>query len=303
MYPEESKSSNFGKLKYAVISPVRNEAEYIEQTIQSMISQTIKPCEWIVVNDGSTDGTEDIIERYLATYPWMKLVNREDRGFRQRGGGVVRAFYDGYEALSCQDYEFIVKLDGDLSFEPTYFEQLLGEFATRPRLGIAGGGCYVYTGDNWALEGNDPRHVRGPTKVYRRVCFEAIGGLVPSLGWDGIDEWKARILGWEVMSFLDLKVRHHRPLGSGTGKLRSKIEMGRAAYFMGYHPLFMLARGVRRMVDRPYVLGGLAILWGYFGDWLKRREQVNDPAMIRFLRQHQLKRLGLVRVRPAGDYL
>jgi biofilm PGA synthesis N-glycosyltransferase PgaC len=289
--------------KYVVITPVRNEAEFIERTIQSMLSQTIEPCEWIIANDGSSDGTREIIERYLATHPWIKLVNRKDRGFRQRGGGVVRAFYDGFEALTCQDYEFIVKLDGDLSFEPNYFEQLLAAFTTRPRLGIAGGSCYVRTGDGGVLEANDPHHVRGATKVYRRTCFEAIGGLVPSLGWDGIDEWKARMLGWEVRSFPDLKVLHYRPLGTGTGKLRSKIEMGRAAYFIGYHPLFMLARGIRRMADKPYVLGGLAMLWGYFGDWLKRREQVNDPAMIRFVRHNQLKRLGLVRVRPTEDRL
>jgi len=285
-------SEQDGGSEFVVVTPVRNEAEFIELTIQSMLAQTVKPREWIIVNDGSTDDTEEIVTRYLPTCPWIRLVNREDRGFRQRGGGVVRAFYDGFEALDCQDYEFIVKLDGDLSFEPTYFEQVLAEFTARPRLGIAGGGCYVRAGDDWTLEAADVHHVRGATKVYRRVCFEAIGGLVPGLGWDGIDEWKARMLGWEVRSFLDLKVLHHRGVGMGSGKLKGKVEMGRAAYFMGYHPLFMLVRGARRMADRPYILGGLAILWGYFGDWLKRQERLDDPAMVRFLRHDQLKRLG-----------
>jgi len=184
-----------------------------------------------------------------------------------------------------------VKKDCDLSFEATYFERLLERFAAMPELGIAGGECYTFTKGVWISEG--AHHVRGSTKVYRRECFEAMGGLERSLGWDGVDVWKARMLGWKTVCFNDLKVLHLRPIGNATGEIKSKFEEGRAAYFIGYHPLFILARGLRHMISRPYVLGGLAMLGGYFGDWLKRRERVDDPELINYVRKAQLRAFTL----------
>ncbi len=288
---------------YVVITPVRNEAAFIGRTIDSMIAQTVRPAQWVIVNDGSTDDTADIVRAHIAGHPWIRLIQRPDRGFRQRGGGVIKAFNAGYAALTITDYHFIVKLDGDVSFAPDYFERLLARFTAQPRLGIAGGTCYVQDGKTWKPEGTDPTHVRGATKMYRRACFEDIGGLVAHLGWDGVDEWQARTRGWQAQSFLDIPIYHHRTTGGAGGFLQGRIEQGRAAYYMGYHPLFMLARGVRRMADRPFVLGGLSLLWGYASDWLRQRKQVNDPAMIHFLRQNQLKRLGLAPRRPIGDHL
>lgn len=281
---------------YVVISPVRNEAAFIRDTINSMVAQTILPAQWIIVDDGSTDDTAEIVRSYMTQYPWIYLVQRADRGRRQRGGGVVDAFNDGYKALTITNYQFIVKLDGDVSFAPNYFEQLLTQFAAQPHLGIGGGNCYVNQNGLWTPEETDQTHVRGATKMYRRACFEAIGGLVAYLGWDGIDEWQARTRGWQVQSFLDIIIYHHRITGAATGLLRGRIEQGRAAYFMGYHPLFMLFRSMRRMVEPPLILGGLALWWGYAGDWLRWREQINDPLMIQFLQKNQLQRLGLARV-------
>lgn len=261
-----------------------------------MTAQTARPAQWIIVDDGSTDDTVDIVRTHIAGYTWIRLIQRPDRGFRQRGGGVIEAFNAGYVALTITDYHFIVKLDGDVSFAPDYFERLLAQFALQPRLGIAGGTCYVQDGEAWKPEEADPTHVRGATKMYRRACFEDIGGLVVHLGWDGVDEWQARTRGWQVQGFPNIPIYHHRATGSaGGGLVKGSIEHGRAAYYMGYHPLFMLARGIRRMADRPPVLKGLGLLWGYFSDWLHRRERVDDPAMIRFLRQNQLRRLKLSR--------
>jgi biofilm PGA synthesis N-glycosyltransferase PgaC len=284
--------------KYSVITPVRDEAEFIEKTIHSMIHQTIKPSEWVIVNDGSTDGTAEIVARYAAEHPWIKLVNRADRGARQRGKGVVEAFYVGYGTLA-PDYDVIVKLDADLSFEPNYFEALLRAFASNPRLGITGGGVYEkQDGKNWVLY-SYTEQVRGPTKVYRRACFEAIGGLVPALGWDRIDEWKALLLGWEVQSFPELKVFHYRATGAATGRIKSRIEQGYESHYMGYHPLFLIARGVRHMFHRPYVVGGLAMIVAYFIAGLRRRERLPDPAVIRFIRHTQMRQLiGLLGGRP-----
>jgi len=292
MYPGELKSSDFGQPgKYAVISPVRNEAQFVEKTIQAMINQTVKPSEWIIVNDGSTDGTEEIVARYAARYPWIRLINRQDRGYRQRGPGVVDAFYEGFGQITHTDYDVVVKLDGDLSFEPNYFEELLDQFAANPKLGIASGQPYVFDGREWVTEKPLIPCTYGPTKLYRRECFEAMGGIPRSLGWDGIDDWKARMLGWQIVSFEHLRVLHHRTWGAATGSVKGRVEQGQGAYFMGYHPLYMLLRCVRRMVDRPYVIGGLLMMWGYIAAWLTGRERINDHELIRYLRRTQLKLL------------
>ena len=292
----EQKNSTVGQLgKYAVISPVRNEAQYIEQTIQSMVNQTVQPSEWIIVNDCSTDETAEIVATYAERHPWLKLVNRdkrEDKGDRQRGKGVVDTFYFGHERLTCQDYEFIIKLDGDVSFEPDFFEFLLRQFASNPRLGIAGGGLYERVdGQNWSLV-SAPDTVSGPAKMYRRACIEEIGGLVPALGWDGIDEWQALTLGWKVRSFDEFKVLHLRIMGDATGTLKSKIEQGYGAHYMGYHPLYMIARGIRHTFRRPYLIGGIMLVAAYVTAKLRGREQFPDPSVIRYVRRTQSRQVA-----------
>lgn len=288
--------------KYAVISPVKDEAAFIELTLNSMIEQTIRPSVWVIVNDGSRDDTETIVKKYAQKHNWIKLINRPDSGgIRKRGQGVVEAFYSGYDTLS-EHYDFIVKLDGDVSFKPDYFESLLEKFYADPQLGIAGGGLYEKPdGNNWVLY-TTRDHVRGCTKVYRRACFEAIGGLVPSMGWDGIDEWKALAKGWKVQSFLHLKIYHYRFTGAATGYLKSFVEQGYGAYRMGYHPLFMIARGIRRMTDKPFVIGGAAMIASYFRAWVKREEMLADASVVRFVRETQVKKLaGLFTGKPIHE--
>jgi glycosyltransferase involved in cell wall biosynthesis len=289
---------NVLELNYAVVTPVRNEAEYIEMTIRSMVQQTIKPTEWVIVDDGSTDGTCDIVNQYRSGNPWIKLVHRKDRGKRQRGRGVVEAFYDGYNTLQ-KDFNFIVKLDSDLSFECHYFESLLKQFAINPHLGVTGGAVYEkLDGKHWVLQSHRD-HVRGPTKVYRKACFEAIGGLAPTLGWDGLDEWKALSKGWEVQSFMDLKVYHYRITGGATGLIKSRVEQGQGAYCMSYHPLFLIARGIGQLPKKPYIIGGIAMTLAYFMAFLQGRERISDPAVKKFIRNTQLKKLaGLLSGKP-----
>jgi len=292
---EESNTKSPDEMKYTVISPVRNEAQYIEQTIQAMVSQTVTPCEWVIVNDGSTDETVEIVTRYTRLYPWLRLVHRderEDKGDRQRGRGVVDTFYFGFNRITAQDYGFIVKLDGDVSFPPNYFEFLLQKFAGNPELGIAGGGLYErIDGENWTLCSSKD-HVGGPAKMYRRSCFEAMGGLVPALGWDGLDEWQALSLGWKVESFEALKILHYRVMGMATGALKSKIEMGYGAYIMGYHSLYLIARGIRHMFTWPYLIGGIAMIMAYFVAWVQGRERLPDPSVVRYIHRTQLRQLS-----------
>jgi biofilm PGA synthesis N-glycosyltransferase PgaC len=287
--PVDKRHAN--SLSYVIITPVRNEAAFLEQTLHSVTMQTVRPAEWIIVNDGSTDETGDIVARYTVHHPWIRLINRADRGYRQRGAGVVEAFYDGFNQITHTDYDVVVKLDGDLSFEPDYFEELLKQFAANPRLGIASGQPYVFNGKEWAKETPLIPCTYGPTKLYRRECFEAIGGLPRSLGWDGIDDWKAQLCGWQIESFEYLRVLHHRNYGEATGALTSRVEQGQGAYFMRYHPFYMLARSVKRMANKPWVIGGLMMLWGYLKAWLTGRERIDDPELIRYLRQTQMRAL------------
>jgi biofilm PGA synthesis N-glycosyltransferase PgaC len=277
--------------RYVVISPVKNEEKYIKLTIDSMIRQTLKPVVWVIVNDGSQDETETIIRKYAEDYSWIKLVNRPISAVRKRGKGVIEAFYAGYETLDLE-YDFIVKLDGDLSFEPNYFESLLREFEKDPKLGIAGGALYEKPdGKKWAMYTYSDE-VRGCTKIYRCACFEAIGGLVSAMGWDGIDEWTALSLGWKVRSFFDYKVYHYRFTGSATSLLHNCIELGDAAYRIGYHPLFIIARGISRMFDRPYVIGGMAMITEFFKAGLEGRKRLSNTSVIQYIHKIQMRQLG-----------
>ncbi len=298
MAPTDTLLSNpnlSGASRYVVVSPVKDEAAFIDATIHSMIVQTICPVAWVIVNDGSRDETEAIVRKYAQEYPWIRLVNRQATAVRKRGRGVVEAFYAGFETIH-EEYDFIVKLDGDLTFEPDYFEALLGEFNQDAQLGIAGGGLYEKPdGKSWVLYTVED-HVRGCTKIYRKSCFVAIGGLVPAMGWDGIDEWKALYAGWKIKSFLEQKIYHYRFTGAATGYIKSFIEQGGGAYRMGYHPIYMIARGIHCMGDRPYVIGGIAIIGAYFGAMIQRQEMLADTAVIHFIRQRQMKKLaGLIR--------
>lgn len=276
---------------YVVITPVRDEEAFLPATIESMIRQTVLPREWVIVDDGSKDKTGTIIQDYASRYPWIKAVRRKDRGFRKSGGGVVDAFNDGYRALSSGDWEFIAKFDGDLTFEPDYFEKCFGEFERDPKLGVGGGViCYITDGVK-RLEEVPAFHVRGATKIYRKACWDGIGGYWPAPGWDTMDEVKANSLGWSTRSFGDLHLIHHRVTGTADGLWGGLVKYGRANYICGYHPIFMIGKCVRRLGAKPFILGSVALMYGYVTGYLNRIPQVDDPVAIAYLRRQQLNRL------------
>jgi glycosyltransferase involved in cell wall biosynthesis len=279
--------------KYVIISPVRDEEAYIEKTIKSVLAQTILPAEWVIVNDGSSDKTESIIGRYGENYNWIKPRHRENRGFRKAGGGVIEAFYDGYNLLANKNWRFIVKLDGDLSFQSDYFERCFENFDANPKLGIGGGMIYHIVDGNLKAEPNPLFHVRGATKIYKSDCWSAIGGLIKAPGWDTIDEVKANMLGWQTRSFPDLRVMHYRYTGAEDGSWRNAVKNGRASYISGYHPLFIFAKCVRRLARKPYLIGSLGLFWGFISSYMKKIPQVDDPRLINYLRREQVKRLLL----------
>jgi poly-beta-1,6-N-acetyl-D-glucosamine synthase len=282
---------NARTVKYVVITPVRDEEAFLPAAIESMIQQTNLPAEWIIVNDGSRDNTGKIIDSYAQRFPWIHAVHREDRGFRKSGGGVVDAFNDGYNTVSCSDWEFIVKFDGDLTFAPDYFEKCFEQFERDPKLGIGGGMICHKIGGVQQVEEAPTFHVRGATKIYRRACWQGIAGLWPAPGWDTIDEVKANSLGWSTRSFRELHLLHHRPTGKADGLWGGCVKYGRANYICGYHPLFMFLKCLRRLKQNPPLLGSIGLMYGYISGYLKNIPQVNDPVAIAYLRRQQINRL------------
>lgn len=275
---------------YVVITPARDEEPRLALTIGSMLAQTLRPAEWVIVNDGSSDSTAAIIHDYSQRYPWIRGLERPDRGRRLPGAGVVEAFYEGYHSLQCRNWEFLVKLDADLSFAPNFFQQALEHFHARPRLGIGGAHLHLMANGLPQPEKGPRFHVRGATKIYRRRCWEAIGGIVAAPGWDTVDEVRASMLGWSSESFPDLAALHHRPTG-GAGRWRDMIKRGQGSYVAGYHPLFVAARCLRHLGAKPYVLGSLGMGAGFISGYLGRVGVQRDPALVRYVHQQQWSRL------------
>jgi biofilm PGA synthesis N-glycosyltransferase PgaC len=278
-------------VRYVIITPVRDEQQYLRSTIENVMAQTILPVEWVIVNDGSTDGTGDIIDDYAGRVPWIHAVHRSNRGFRKSGGGVVEAFNDGYNALRCPDWDFIVKLDGDLTFAPDYFGRCFEHFRNEPRLGIGGGDIYHDICGDLKREVNPRFHVRGATKIYKRDCWKAIVKLWQGPGWDTIDEVKANMLGWNTQSFPELRLLHHRITGSADGWWRDGVKHGLVCYISGYHPIFVAASCLYRLTRRPYILRSFSICFGFFKGYLTRVQRVNDTRLITYIRSQQLNRI------------
>jgi len=278
---------------YVVITPLRDEEEHLPKTIASMVSQTLRPQKWIMVNDGSTDQTAGIIDRAAREHPWIQALHRADRGFRKAGGGVIEAFYDGYRMVAGDPWEFLVKLDGDLSFAPSYFQACLGRLREDAKLGIGGGTiCSVASGgERPEAQGDPPFHVRGATKIYRRACWEAIGGLLKAPGWDTLDEVKANMLGWTTYSFAELKLTHYRFSGEADGSWKNWVKNGRANYITGYHPAFMLCKCVSRVWQRPYGLAAAGLFFGFLSGYFKNVPRVQDRDLIKYIRGQQIRRL------------
>jgi glycosyltransferase involved in cell wall biosynthesis len=286
-----------------VISPAKDEAKYIERTIASMAAQTLRPALWVIVDDGSTDRTGEIAEEAARVHPWIKVVRRKS-GQRRVGPGVIEAFYEGLSHAELKDFDFVCKLDADLEFDPGYFAELIRRFAADPRLGTASGKTHIPVGDEFVLERTGDEFSHGVAKLYRRECFEEIGGFVREVMWDGIDCHRCRMLGWKAVSYDEpaLAIKHLRQMGSSHRSVyHGRMRWGRGQYFMGTHPLYLAGITAYRCFERPWVLGGLCIFAGYVDSWLRRRPRYDDPAFRQFLHQWQLRELRqrLLRRPPA----
>ncbi|MDQ3776798.1 MAG: glycosyltransferase [Pseudomonadota bacterium] len=279
--------------RYIVITPARDEEGNIGHTIRSMVGQTRPPALWVIVNDGSTDQTANIIDVAAQEHSWILPVHRADRRFRQPGGGVVEAFYDGYCRIPAEPWDFLVKLDADLSFDTDYFERCLQKFADDPKLGIGGGLICQQVDGNLVCEspGDPSFHVRGATKIYRHDCWAEIGGLLRAPGWDTIDELTANMLGWTTRTFKDVPLKHHRYTGSADGTWKNYVKFGLANYITGYHPLFMALKCLKRCGHKPYLVGAVGLWWGFCRGYLKRVTRVDDAELIRYVRRQQFNKI------------
>lgn len=278
------------RVKYCIITPCRDEEDFVHRTVESVLQQTLQPCEWVIVDDGSTDGTPGILEGYASKHPWIRVLRRKNRGFRTTGGGA-EAFLEGYRSLETTDWDYLVNLDGDLTFEPDYFERCFEKFDQMPRLGIGGGTIYDKVGNTLRLEKAPAFHVRGGTKIYRRECWHALGGILNGLGWDTADEIKANQLGWTTYTFPDLKLIHHRMTGGSWGAWGNAAKNGEANYIVGYHPLFFGVKCMRQMFRRPVFVGAFGHIYGYIRGVCRRSPRVGDPALRAYVRRQQLRRL------------
>ena len=277
--------------RYVIVTPARDEEQNIEELIRSLAAQTCLPTEWIVVNDGSKDKTAEILEKYATEFPWLHVYHLRDRGHREPGGGVIRAFAYGLSHLQTKDWDFIVKLDGDLSFAPDYFDSCFEEFRKDPTLAVGGGTTWYEWAGSLRADVVPNFHVRGASKIYRRAFWDVMGGLPAVPGWDTIDELKANLLGWTTRTFPNVRILHRRPTGSADGVWRNWFKNGRANYITGYHPIFMMVKCAKRISEKPYVAGAFALFCGFASGYMRRLPQVADKELIRYVRREQVRRL------------
>ena len=280
-----------GLPSYAVVSPVRDEAEHLARTADCMVAQTHRPSQWIIVDDGSTDDTAAIAGSYATAHDWIQVVRGGGHRERARGAPIVRAFKRGQSELKIRP-DITVKLDGDLFFASHYFEWVAETFARDPAAGIVGGVAHIHDGAQWVPDGRVSHHVNGVAKAYRTSCLEDMGGLPESMGWDGIDEYSARARGWKIYVLSELAILHYRLRGSKQPWYRARWEEGRGNHYMGYVPAFLALRaGYRMIVERPPVLGGLVLAAGFAYHQLTGAPQVSDTAAVELLKEEQRARM------------
>jgi poly-beta-1,6-N-acetyl-D-glucosamine synthase len=280
------------QLRYIVVTPARNEERFIEMTLQSMVSQTCRPLKWVIVSDGSTDRTDDIVQKYCDRHSWIELIRMPDRKERHFAG-KVHAFTAGYDRVKDRDFDIVGNLDADVSFEPDHFEFLIGQMQVRPELGVAGApfreGTFQYDYRYSSIE-----NVWGGCQLFRRACYEAIGGYQPIKGGciDHVAVVSARFHGWKTLTFPERVCVHHRVMGTAEqSNLKARFKVGRKDYTVGNHPLWELFRAAYQMSKRPLVIGGLALGLGYLWAFVTKIEVPLSRDLVNFVRREQMIRL------------
>jgi glycosyltransferase involved in cell wall biosynthesis len=279
---------------YVLITPARNEAQFIELTIKSVVAQTVRPIKWVIVSDGSTDGTDEIVGRYAADHPWIELVRSPERCERHFAGKVY-AFNAGYARLEGANYEVIGSLDADISFDEEYFSFLLRKLTQDSTLGLIGT-PFKEESSNQTYDYRfvSIEHVSGACQVFRRQCFEDIGGYTPikSGGVDYIMVVTARMKGWKTRTFTGKVCVHHREMGTAQhSAVTARFRSGLKDYAFGNHPIWEMSRMIYQSTKRPFVLGGAALMSGYLWAAIRHVERPVSRELVAFSRREQIQRL------------
>jgi glycosyltransferase involved in cell wall biosynthesis len=295
---------------YVIITPARNEARFIELTLKSMVAQKLRPLRWVIVSDGSTDGTDEIISQYTADNPWIEMLRMPERAERHFAGKVF-AFNAGFDRVKHLDFDIIGNLDADVSFEPEHFKFLIGKMGEAPELGVAGApfreGTYQYDYRFTNIE-----NVWGGCQLFRRECFEEIGGYMPLKGGcvDHVAVISARLHGWQTRTFTEEVCLHHRQMGTAlAGGLKARFKFGIKDYSVGNHPFWEGCRTLYQMTQRPFVIGGLALGSGYAWSLVRRTKIPLSSELVAFVRHEQMQRLkkflvgklGVTKIRVAVE--
>ena len=293
----------YQQYSYVLITPARNEAAYIENTILSVISQTVLPIKWVIVSDGSTDETDKIVSSYASTNAWIELVRMPEHRDRQFAA-KVHCFNAGYDKLQGLKYDVIGNLDADITFEKDYFEFLLGKFYENPELGVAGTPFVEGNEKTYDYRYTNIEHVSGACQLFRRQCYKEIGGYTPIRG-GGID-WvavtTARMKGWKTQTFTDKVCFHHRPMGTAGGsELGAAFKHGVKDYYLGNHPLWQLFRTTYQITRKPYILYGSALFLGYTWALVRQLKRPVPSELVEFVRYEQMQRLQRFFLKASAD--
>jgi glycosyltransferase involved in cell wall biosynthesis len=270
-------------LTYAVVTPAHNERTNIGMLAECLIAQAVPPARWLIVDDGSTDGTPDVTRAIAGQHEWVSVLEIEPLGDQARGGPVVRSFMAGVVALGTLP-DVVVKMDADVTIEPDYFAKLLAAFAENPKLGISSGVCYELEDGAWKPIFGTRSHVWGATRSYRRECLDVVFPLEEREGWDELDALAARLAGWETLLVPDLPFLHHRKMGERDGTVTVWLRQGETAHYMGYRPSYLLARTAYRVVREPQAA---MMLVGWARAALRREPRLPDARIRRYLRDQQ----------------
>ena len=277
---------------YILVSPVKDEERYVEETLRSVTQQTVKPFRWIIVDDGSSDATPRIIDSYRERFEWIQVLRIDRDTPRQPGSPVVNAFNRGYEVIKEDKFDYVAKLDCDLRFASDYFEKLMREFEKDPRLGIASGIYLEDYGKGWIPVEMPVYHTAGACKFMRKECFTEIGGYVVAKGWDTVDEIRAQMKGWRTRHFKELPMFHLKNEGSGIGFSKTNAMHGEIFYMTGGSKLFFIGKVLHRMfTGRPFIIGGMMVAYGYLKPFLEGRKRLVNDEEAQFYSKLLLSRL------------
>lgn len=291
---------------YVLISPCRDEADFMRQTLDSIVAQSVRPAKWVIVDDGSTDETPQILAEYAHRHHWIGIVTRNNRGRRAVGPGVIDAFYAGLDTVNLDEFEYLCKLDLDLEIPPTYFERVIQQMEANPRLANFSGKPYLREKDGTLVsERLGDENAVGQIKLYRVIAFKEIGGFVRQVSWDGIDGHMCRMKGWIARSedYPELRFIHLRQMGSSQhGIWVGRLRWGFGKYFMGSAFYYVAAVAFYRMFEKPYIVGGWGILWGYLKAGFAGAPRFENEEFRWFLRRFELQSLLFGKRRTVDRY-